>query len=89
MRIKPKYTGYNSIRLADESNAKERAFVEEWQRMCEANPKTVQQMLGCDAPATPAERGAVNTTIQWLGSPVGQAFIAQVNKSTGSNKGRE
>jgi hypothetical protein len=70
--LKRKYVGAHAERL--ENNPDELAFVLAWQRMCEANPDMYRDLLGDDV--EPDEIRAVNTIIQWLGSPVGQSFPA-------------
>lgn len=78
-----KFTGARPYRL--ESNPKERLFAEAWQKQNRLGRFTMlEQLLSNDGGKTPAEVSERDemiaaTIIQWLGSPVGQCFLRDVN----------
>lgn len=85
MRIKKKWQGRSAHRYQD--NPLERVFAEEWQRendrpmgggvldylAVETQPSGLRPPV-----ATDEQRLLSCTIIQWLGSPVGQNFLADV-----------
>jgi hypothetical protein len=91
-----KNKGYHQCRFKD--NPMEKLFAQEWERI---NTSRMTQdldgkgildyMLAKDnnypaGEATPRDREVAATIIQWLGSPVGQGFLEDVQKQAQSDK---
>lgn len=81
MKVKPALQGLSAHRYKE--NPLELAFAEEWSRLAEIG--TMNYVLAKNGnnekePIPVDEAKAANTVIQWLGSPVGQAFLLDVLK---------
>lgn len=79
MDIKVKYQGKNTHRY--KQNPLELAFAREWQGACDTGHNLEYLLSGGTnqrLPVSEQEQVASNTVIQWLGSPVGQSFLATV-----------
>jgi hypothetical protein len=79
MDIKVKYTGKNSHRY--KQNPLELAFAREWQDRCETGANLEYLLSGGSNqrwPVSEQEQMTANTVVQWLGSPIGQSFLAAV-----------
>lgn len=79
--VKKKWQGKSANRYDREPM--ERRFAQAWQHYSEPPyTSTINDLLdtstGCPKEATDEERIAANTVIQWLGSPVGLAFLEEV-----------
>lgn len=78
--VEAKYRGKSPYRYED--NPMEKAFALEWQDQC-ANNSTLEYLLSnkdnrLSAMVNTQEQMATNTVMQWLGSPIGQSFLATV-----------
>lgn len=78
MDIKIRYQGKNVHRF--DQNPLEKVFAKRWQELCEYGQ--IEYLLSGPInqrlPITDKEQIAANTVVQWLGSPVGQAFLCTV-----------
>lgn len=80
--IKPEYRGVSHHRY--EREPLERLFAEKWQEINDRHldpDATLKYLLSEDnKPVRPSDRDRLvaATIIQWLGSPVGQAFLKNV-----------
>lgn len=89
-RLKKAWTGNSPHRL--ERERLERAFAQEWQEQNETS-HTLDYMLSDETNRCKSElvsdrdRFVACTFAQWLGSPVGQCFLAAVKKRAGRMKG--
>ena len=89
MSYKPKYEGFHTNRLHPEAgNEREIAFAEAWKK-CEqwGRSGVLENLIGdgkyChplgeDQPSDRHAAKVAATVIQWLGSPVGFAFLVEV-----------
>ena len=76
-----KVYGLNHHRLKVRANAPERAMAEAWAKQLAASPGHLKHLLDDGADRRPAEiterdDQIAATVIQWLGSPVGQHWLA-------------
>ncbi len=77
--LKRRFRGVSPHRF--DSNPLELAYALAWQRKNNGSTSTLAYMLnGQDCPAEPTarENEIAATVVQWLGSPVGSAFVRDV-----------
>ncbi len=78
MKIEDRYRGISDHRLA--FNPLEQRFAENWQELCKRGQ--LEYMLSSRVnermPVEDKDQKVANTIIQWLGTPVGQAFLEDV-----------
>lgn len=74
------HTGLHTHRLSD--NPEEARFAEAWRRMQAGSTLawllTVGSPRGWPVPSNPSAEVVAATVIQWLGSPVGRGFLADL-----------
>jgi len=81
-----KHEGLNTHRLKD--NPEEKRFAKAWQRINDTG-SLLDYLLGDKYDGRPVEANereaqVAATVVQWLGSPVGQGFLAELGYKKGS-----